>query len=82
MMSDDLPKLAIRTGTDHRSNMYRKIAEVHSQVTDAKRMSKFTGRPFQMSMMIVVHFEEAIAFLAEEMLRMGAKQETDADQPV
>ena len=70
----DLPAMTIR-GENQREAMYRKIAEVHGQVTDAKRMSKFTGRPFQLNMMIVVHLEEAIAFLAEEMLRMGAKQE-------
>ncbi|MEE9597961.1 MAG: hypothetical protein V3V96_14405 [Acidiferrobacterales bacterium] len=64
-------------GVDHRSRMYDKIAAVHKQIVEAKwRAQSVQGTAVQLKPEILLHLEEAITFLAEEMLRMTAMIES------
>lgn len=59
-------------GTDHRATMYKKIADVHSQVVEAKWRARTTNTQMSLKPAIVVHLEETVAFLAEELLKVTA----------
>jgi hypothetical protein len=75
-MSKDLPKLAIRTGTDHRSNMYRAIADVHRQLGEAKAKASLTKMSLQIDgPALITHLEASLAFLAEEVLNLAKAEE-------
>ena len=63
----DDPVLRIH-GTDTRGRKYAKIADVHKQLIEAKYKALTVGAPYQLEPGIVLHLEESLAFLAEELL--------------
>ncbi len=69
-----MPPLPIK-GTDLRAKRYRKIAEVHAQIVQTKWQANTAGKPMHPTATLVFHCEEAIAFLAEELLELRAKAE-------
>lgn len=69
-------------GADPRAMMYQKIAEVHRQITAAKWKARQVGRQFSLRPEILLHLEESIAFLAEEVLELRAAFESDMSELV
>lgn len=58
-------------GVDVRMNMYGEIARVHKQIVEAKWRAKTAGAPLQLKPAVLLHLEASIAFLAEELLKLG-----------
>ena len=48
--------------------MYDNIAKVHGQIREAKFRAKTAGVKIQLQPALLVHLEESVAFLAEELL--------------
>lgn len=65
------PRMTIETG-HMRERMYKTIAEVHQQLVQAKWQARTHKKPMQLHPMLIVHLEEALTFLAGEVLRLGA----------
>ena len=67
---------ALRIHTaDRRGRAYTRIADVHKQVLQAKWMAKTKGGKLLLSPEILGHLEEAVAFLAQELLTNQAENE-------
>lgn len=67
---------------DARGRMYAQIAEVHARIVDAKWKARTGMGPAQVQPMpMLMHLEEAVHFLAEEMLecRKMIEEKADAD---
>lgn len=67
--SDRLPSLVV-PGDDHRAKMYDTIAQVHKQIVEAKWRARSAKVEIQVHPNLVMHHEDALAFLAEEVLRL------------
>jgi hypothetical protein len=67
-------------GTDHRSQMYERIAVVHKQIVEAKWRSKTAGGQFSVKPEIILHLEKSVAFLAEELLELRSIVENPPTQ--
>ena len=61
--------------SDARQRMYRKIAVVHADLERKRLLADLQGRPFAVHPGMVVHLDETVAFLAEEVLRLRAEVE-------
>ncbi len=72
--SDDRPVLVV-DGGNPRAAMYQQIADVHRQLVEAKWQARTTKQPMQVSPKILFHFDEAITFLAEEVLELRKQVE-------
>lgn len=70
-----LPSLVV-PGDDHRSKMYEKIATTHKQIVEAKWRAQTAGVQIQLTGNLLMHHEDAIAFLAEEVLRLQSQVES------
>lgn len=68
------PVLPIK-GHDPRTAKYEAIARYHRQIVEAKYRALTTHRPFALKPEIVLHLEESLAFLAEELLELRAAVE-------
>jgi hypothetical protein len=55
--------------------MYDNIARVHKQIVEAKWRARTAKTSLSVSPNLVVHCEESIAFLAEEVLKVRAMVE-------
>ncbi len=64
-------------GTDRRSQMYDKIAKVHKGIVEAKWRAKTAGVQMQIQPILLVHLEESLAFLAEELLALQGAFESE-----
>lgn len=64
-----VPPLVVH-GNDRRSRMYETIAKVHKQIVEAKWKARTVGTQMQISPMLMLHHEDSLAFLAEEVLRL------------
>lgn len=53
-----------------RMKMYEKIAKVHKDIVEAKWRARTTNTPFGLKPDILLHLEESVAFLAEEVLKL------------
>ena len=62
-------------GDDHRSKMYDRIATTHKQIVEAKWRAQTAGKNIQLTGNLLMHHEDVIAFLAEEVLRLQAMVE-------
>jgi len=51
--------------------MYDEIARVHKQIVEAKWRAQSAGVQLQLKPVLLVHLEESMAFLAEELLKLG-----------
>lgn len=57
-------------GTDPCAKMYGQIAKVHKELVEAKWRARTAGQPFQLRPEILLHLEESVTFLAEELLKL------------
>ncbi len=73
------PPLRIK-GTDVRAKSYQTIAVVHKQIVEYLKSSQMSGCPVALDARVVVHCEEAIAFLAQEVLELRAMVERPEGQ--
>lgn len=71
---EPLPALLV-TGDDHRAKTYEKIAATHQQIVEAKWRAQTAGVKIQLTGNLLMHHEDAIAFLAEEVLRLQSMVE-------
>lgn len=63
-----IPPLPVK-GADARSDMYATIAKVHRQLVEGKWRARTAGADFRFQPApVILHCEESIAFLAEELL--------------
>lgn len=65
-----MEKPLVIKGVDRRSKMYDEIARVHKQIVEAKWRARSAGVQLQLKPVLLVHLEESIAFLAEELLKL------------
>ena len=70
-----MPALLV-TGDDHRTNMYDKIAKTHKEIVQAKWRAQTAGVQIQLTGNLLMHHEDAIAFLAEEVLKLQSQVES------
>ncbi len=66
-----MEKPLVIQGVDRRAKMYGKIAAVHGQIREAKFRAKTAGAQLQLKPELMLHLEESLAFLAEELLKLG-----------
>lgn len=79
MIDDNItpqPVLKI-AGSDPRAMHYQVIADVHRQVVEAKWKARTTNTQFGLRPEIVIHLEESVAFLAEELLKLQVMFDSD-----
>jgi hypothetical protein len=69
-----LPVLSI-AGSDPRARMYQRIADVHKRIVEIKWRARTAKAPIQVDPKLVLHCEEAVAFLAEELLELRSAAE-------
>jgi hypothetical protein len=60
--------------------IYDQIGRVHKQVVEAGHRARMAGQSMPVDPSLVLHCEQAIAFLAEEILRLGAILEKESDK--
>lgn len=75
------PVLSVKSD-DPRAAMYDQIARVHKQLVEAKWRARTAKRPVPVSPAVVVHCEEAIVFLAGEILALRALVEKEEEAKV
>lgn len=63
------PALVI-CGDDPRAKMYDRIVETHKRIVEAKWRAQTAGKKIQLTGNLLMHHEDAIAFLAEEVLKL------------
>lgn len=57
-------------GDDPRAMMYQTIARVHRDIIEAKWKARTAKTGFNLRPEILIHLEESVAFLAEELLKL------------
>lgn len=81
------PVLKIQ-GSDPRTMKYQKIADVHREIVEAKWKARNTAAqtgkpvPFGLTQKTLVHLEESVAFLAEELLTLAVTFESDLNAKI
>lgn len=76
-----MPSLPVVGGPDKSSGMYETIAKVHRQMTEAKWRARTAGVEMRINPMLLVYCDEAIAFLAEELLKLRLEVEKRETKP-
>lgn len=75
----DMPPLRM-AGQDQRAMMYRAIVNVHQEIRECAHKAQIAGvQPglnAKQIVQILLHCEASIAFLAEELLKLGAMVES------
>lgn len=66
-----MPVMPVK-GLDARSKMYERIVRVHKQIVEAKWRARTANQPIEVNPSLMLHCEEAITFLAEEVLKLRA----------
>jgi hypothetical protein len=75
--SPPLPALPVRSD-NLRMAMYKNIAGVHKKMIEVVYQAKLTGRPPSVNAgVVLLHCEESIALLAEELLKLQAVFESE-----
>ncbi len=72
--ADALPPMPVM-GDDRVAPMYHAIAVVHKQIVEVKWRAWTTKTKIRFDPALILHCEEAIAFLAEEMLTLRSMVE-------
>lgn len=73
----DALKLPVQPHNRVRMRKYDQIAQVHREIGEAVQRSQLASKPMSFDPILVLHCEQAVAFLAEEVLRLGALVETE-----
>lgn len=68
-------KLPVHSDDDVRMKIYNEIGRTHKQIVEARWRARTAGKPMDVNPGLVLHCEQAVAFLAEEVLRLGVAME-------
>lgn len=58
-----------------RMRKYEQIAQVHRQIVEAGQRAAIASQPMSFDPGLILHCEQAVAFLAEEVLKLGTEME-------
>jgi len=65
---------------DDRSKAYEAMGRVHARMVEAQLQAKFLNKPMTMNVpALLIHFDHAISFLAEELLTLRKMLEEGAE---
>lgn len=70
-------KLPVQAHDKGRMRIYDEIGRVHRQIVEARLRAKMANQPMPLDPSLILHCEQAVAFLAEEVLKLGMLVETE-----
>ena len=72
MKAEEPLKLRSRPPDDMRIQMYDNIARVHKRIVEAKWRARTCNQPLKVDPGLMLHHDDCIAFLAEQVLKLQA----------